>query len=59
MVSWFRIRLDKAIGWVTHRQKHFLSNSLSLLLCYCLDLKARSIISALSACDVFFFKCLN
>lgn len=44
MVSWFRIRLDKAIGWVTHRQTHFhfLSNSLSLALCCRLDLRGTN-----------------
>lgn len=30
MVSWFRIRLDEAIGWMTLRRKHFFSNSLSV-----------------------------
>lgn len=36
MVSWFRIRLDKAIGWMTHRQTHFHF----LLLTPCLSLSA-------------------
>lgn len=37
MASWFRIRLDKAIGWLTHRQTHFRFPSDSpLASCHCL-----------------------
>lgn len=42
MASWFRIRLDKAIGWLTHRQTHFHFPSDSLLVsCHCHLLTAR------------------
>lgn len=58
MVSWFRIRLDKAIGWMTHRQTHFhfLSNSLSRALCNCLDLRMRSVNTYFNQVSLFVWK---